>query len=181
MPVMEFEGSFIRHMEGKLPALVLDMPEGYQRGTHLKMNVEVRIRHVLFNENKDGDLVRQHVFAIEDVQLTEAFDPATRPESSSVGGNSAGDDEPEDGRVMRRSARRALMAYLEGESDELDFDGEEIPERLREMLEAYQTEQVRKALVGIEPTYEGRSDGGDLGPQSLPPAEADRIVAEVGF
>lgn len=167
-PVMEFEGAFIRQMEGKLPMLTLDMPEGYQRGTHLKMHVEVRVRNVLFSENKDGDLVRQHVFAIEDVQLAEAFDPATRPESSSVGGNAAGDE----------TWAGRLTAYLEGETDELDFEGEEIPERLREILEAFQTEQVRQALASVPVEHHGRSDGGDLGPQNLSPAEADRLAEE---
>lgn len=169
MPVMEFEGSFVRQMEGKLPMLTLDMPEGYQRGTHLKMHVEVRVRNVLFSENKDGDLVRQHVFAIEDVALTDAFDPATRPDSSTVGGNAAGEETWAD----------HLVAYLEGETNELDFEGEEIPERLRDLLDAAATEKVRRSLEGV--TYvPSRSDGGDLGP-SLPPAEADRIAREVGF
>ena len=124
IPVAEFEGEFVRAMEGKLPPLMLDMPEGYPRGTHLKMEVEVRVRNVSYLEDKRGDLTRQHTFALEEVRLVEAFDPAARP--NNVGGNSAGDAWSE-----------KLMDFLEGDVDELDFDGEEVPDRLREMLKLY--------------------------------------------
>jgi hypothetical protein len=133
MPVMEFEGSFIRTMEGKLPQITLDMPEGYKRGTHLAMEVEVRVRNVFFNENKDGDLVRQHVFALEEIKLTDAWDPDTRP--NNVGGNSAGD-----------AWEGALLDYLNGETDELDFEGESIPERLHEMLQALYGKQAGESI-----------------------------------
>lgn len=134
IPVMEFEGSFVRQMEGKLPQITLDMPEGYVRGTHLKLEVEVRVRHVHFDENKDGDLVRQHSFALEEVKLTDAFDPATRP--NNVGGNSAGDAWVD-----------ILVDFINGENDELDFEGEEIPDRLRELLEAHYHQQAHTSLA----------------------------------
>lgn len=124
IPVAEFEGEFVRAMEGKLPAITLDMPEGYPRGTHLKMEVEMRVRNVSYLEDRRGDLTRQHTFALEEVKLVAAFDPATRP--NNVGGNSAGD-----AWVDR------LVDFLDEEVDELDFDGEEVPDRLREMLKLY--------------------------------------------
>jgi len=136
IPVMEFEGSFVREMEGQLPGITLDMPEGYKRGTHLTMDVEVRVRNVIFKENKDGDLIRQHVFALEEIKLVDAFDPAVRP--NNVGGNSAGDVWVE-----------ALIDYLEERTDELDFEGEKIPDRLREMLELVQTEEIRRSLESV--------------------------------
>jgi hypothetical protein len=145
-PVMEFEGSYIRQMEGRLPSITLDMPEGYQRGTHLTMEVEVRVRHVGFNENKDGDLVRQHVFALEEVRLTDAFDPATRP-NNNVGGTAAGD-----------TWEGHLMAYLNGEADELDFEGEPIPDRLHEMLKALYTKQASDSIAST-PTDAPVDDG----------------------
>lgn len=73
IPVAEFEGDFVRNMEGKLPAITMDMPEGYKRGTHLQMLVEVRVRNVLYQEDKKGELTRQHVFALEEIQLLGAY------------------------------------------------------------------------------------------------------------
>lgn len=79
IPVAEFEGEYVRAMEGKLPAIALDMPEGYARGTHLKLEVEVRVRNVRYEEIRSGpdkgDLTRQHVFALEEVRLLGAYTP----------------------------------------------------------------------------------------------------------
>lgn len=124
IPVAEFEGEFVRAFEAKLPAITLEMAEGYMRGTHLVFEVESRVRHVGYNEDKRGDLTRVHALALEEVRIKDAFDPANRP--TNVGGNSAGDAWVEQ-----------LLAFLEGEQDELNFDGEPIPERLQEMLKAY--------------------------------------------
>lgn len=75
--VFFFEGEPVHQMEGKLPAITLEMPEGYARGTHLKMEVEVRVRNVRYEEiargPEKGDLVRQHVFALEEIKLLRAF------------------------------------------------------------------------------------------------------------
>jgi hypothetical protein len=71
----EFEGDVVSECEGKLPQIVLDMPEGYVRGTHLRMMVEVRVRNIRYEENRKGELVRQHVFALDSVQLVAAFPP----------------------------------------------------------------------------------------------------------
>ena len=124
LPVAEFEGEYVRAFEAKLPAITLDMPEGYLRGTHLLLALEVRIRNVAYDEDKRGDLTRRHTLALEEIKLTDAFDPASRP--SNVGGNSAGDAWVE-----------TFLDFVHGDVDQLDFDGEEIPERLREMLKLY--------------------------------------------
>lgn len=138
IPVAEFEGEFVRNFEGKLPAIVLDMPEGYQRGMHLVMEVEVRVRNVGYIEDKKQDLTRQHIFALEEVRLKEAFDPAHRP--TNVGGSSAGD-----------AWEDRLLAFFAGETDDLDFEGEEIPERLRALLEmAFQT-PVQNSETATDP------------------------------
>lgn len=75
IPVMTFEGALVTEMEGRLPSVVMDMPEGYARGTHLRLNVEVRVKSIRYEENRQGDMVRQHVFALESVQLASAFAP----------------------------------------------------------------------------------------------------------
>jgi len=71
----EFEGDVVTECEGKLPQIVLDMPEGYVRGTHLRMMVEVRVRNIRYEENRKGELIRQHVFALDSVQLVAAYPP----------------------------------------------------------------------------------------------------------
>ena len=77
IPVAQFEGEFIREMEGKLPAIVLGMPAGYARGTHLKLELEVRVRNVRYEEivsgPDKGDLKRQHIFAIEEATIVGAY------------------------------------------------------------------------------------------------------------
>lgn len=94
-----FEGSPVHNIEGKLPAITLEMPEGYARGTHLKMMVEVRVRNVRYEEDRKGDLTRQHVFALEEVTLVGAFSPEEL--DPGVGGSASGaavraeDAEPE--------------------------------------------------------------------------------------
>lgn len=71
----EFEGAVVSECEGKLPQIVLDMPDGYVRGTHLRLMVEVRVRNIRYEENRKGELIRQHVFALDSVQLVAAFPP----------------------------------------------------------------------------------------------------------
>lgn len=71
----EFEGTPISEMVGKLPAITMQMDEGYPRGTHLRMMVEVRVRNVRYEEDRRGGLSRQHVFALEEAHLVAVFDP----------------------------------------------------------------------------------------------------------
>lgn len=71
----KFENDFVRDFEGKLPAITMAMPEGYARGTHLKMMVEVRIRNVRYEEGKNKELTRQHTFALENIELVGAYHP----------------------------------------------------------------------------------------------------------
>lgn len=153
VPIAEFEGEFVRSFEGRLPAIQLDMPEGYRRGTHLKLEVEVRVRNIGYDEQKSrskdipGDLSRIHTFALEEVKLVDAFDPANRP--TNVGGNSAGDAWVDH-----------LMEFLDGETDELNFDGEEIPERLQEMLKAY-FDALGEVPTGVGSRSEADDEGDD--------------------
>lgn len=84
----QFEGDFIHDLEGKLPAMTVEMPEAYARGTVLRLNVEVRVKSVRHEENRKGDLVRQHVFALESINLAAAFKP--EEDRSTVGGSASG-------------------------------------------------------------------------------------------
>lgn len=97
--VAEHEGEYVRVMRGKLPAINLEMEEGYVRNTHLKMELEVRIRNVHYDEitsGKDkGDLVRQHNFALESASIVGAMTPEQAEQG--VGGGQLVDHIYEDG------------------------------------------------------------------------------------
>lgn len=105
----EFEGAVVAECEGKLPQIVLDMPEGYVRGTHLRMMVEVRVRNIRYEENRKGDLIRQHVFALDSVQLVATFPPGqARDEvggSASAAATQAPDEADELGLEIRRTGQ----------------------------------------------------------------------------
>lgn len=77
LPVAEFEGEMVRIMHGKLPGIVLEMDYGYKRDTHLKLEIEVRVRSVTVDEMRagktKGDLVRIHEFAIEEAKIIGAY------------------------------------------------------------------------------------------------------------
>jgi len=82
-----FEGEPVTDIEGKLPAIVMAMEEGYARGTILRFQVEVHVRYVNHPETKGGGLVRQHVFGLDSVELVAAY----RPEQAldQVGGSAS--------------------------------------------------------------------------------------------
>lgn len=146
MPIAEFEGEIVRKMEGKLPVLTLDMAEGYPRHHHIVMEVEVRVRNINHVEDKHGDLVRHHNLAIVGAQIVETFSPDSRP--TSISGHTGGWQEE-------------LMAFLEGDADELDFDGEQIPDRLREMLKVYFESRQPSDTADPRPLIEVLASHGD--------------------
>ena len=97
VPVAEFEGEWIRKMTGKLQALTLEMPVGYARGTHLKLELEVRVRDVSIRELKDGALYREHTFALEEIKLLGAY--SADEMDPGVGGSAAvGAEDEEEGK-----------------------------------------------------------------------------------
>lgn len=77
IPVAEFEGEYVRTMLGKIPGITLEMDYGYARGTHLKLELEVRVKRVAVDEvasgKNKGDLFRLHEFAIEEAKILGAY------------------------------------------------------------------------------------------------------------
>jgi hypothetical protein len=77
IPVAEFEGEYVRNMLGKIPGITLEMDYGYARGTHLKLELEVRVRKVAVDEvahgKNKGDLFRLHEFVIEEAKILGAY------------------------------------------------------------------------------------------------------------
>lgn len=108
IPVAQMDGEFIRVMEGKLPAITLEMAEGYPRNTHLKLEVEVRVRGFHYDEisrgPQKGDLVRQHLFALEEVKLIGAYapeelDPGVGGSASAAAIGAEPEEEPEESQL----------------------------------------------------------------------------------
>ncbi len=62
--------------EVQLPKLTVGAHEPYPYGHILKLEVEVRVRGVAFEEAKDGGLVRIHRLSIEDVEVVDAYPPS---------------------------------------------------------------------------------------------------------
>ena len=94
--VANFEGEMVRYMVGKVPGLTLDMDHGYKRNTHLKVELELRVRKVSTDEYtsgvRKGELYREHLFTVEEAKVIGAY---TADElDPGVGGSAAaqGDD-----------------------------------------------------------------------------------------
>lgn len=104
---LSFEGIPVTGIEGTLPSVQLDMPEGYPVGTHLRFEVEVRIANVHHDEGKGrkrADFIRRHVFAVEEVTLKAAFIPGEA--ASAPLGNLAGSEhltEPEEPEALQEA------------------------------------------------------------------------------
>lgn len=91
--VPEFEGTKITEMQAKLPMIVVDLEDSYARGTILRLNLEVRVKSVRLEENKTGDLTRQHILGLEGIHLTSVFQ---REESfDDVGGSASAHPTPD--------------------------------------------------------------------------------------
>lgn len=106
IPVAEFEGEFVREMIGKIPQIVMEMPMGYARHTHLKLELEVRVGRVLVDEFKSGEkkgqLYREHTLSLEEIKLVGAYtademDPGVGGSASVEAYKQEQDEEPEEG------------------------------------------------------------------------------------
>lgn len=86
--VQEFEGAVIVGNDLVLPRVVIEAPDGYKRGTILRLAVEVRVKGVRYSEDKNGDMVREHILSANDVSIVTAFDPSENREN--VGGSLSG-------------------------------------------------------------------------------------------
>jgi hypothetical protein len=73
--VTEFEGDPITKMEAKLQAFKVRLSSEYPPGTRLRLEAEVRVTGIWFNENRNGDLIRQHRFALENVSMRSVCPP----------------------------------------------------------------------------------------------------------
>lgn len=75
-----FEGDEVTDFTAQLPSTKLEAPEAYPRGTIITLTVEVRVRSVRIEEDRKGNLSRNHVLTIEDCSIREVLTPAQRAE-----------------------------------------------------------------------------------------------------
>lgn len=75
-----FEGEDVTNFVAQLPSAKLEAPEAYPRGTVMTLAVQVRVRSVRIDTDKHDNLTRNHILAIDDVQITDVLTPARRQE-----------------------------------------------------------------------------------------------------
>lgn len=79
-----FDGQEIVGYVASIPAMKLEAPDSYQRGTYMTLQVEVRVRSVRYEEvtsgKQKGELVKVHVLATEDVKILGVLTPQERLE-----------------------------------------------------------------------------------------------------
>lgn len=90
-----FEGDAVTDVEARLPAITLALGSSYPRNTHIRFNIEVRVKGVHVDETKNG-LTRQHVLAYESVELVTAFDPAEAADTLGGSATSSAQQSEED-------------------------------------------------------------------------------------
>jgi hypothetical protein len=71
----EFEGDVVNGFFLQLPSARIECLEPYSRGTYLDMKVRVRVKSVLLEPNKDGDLSRRHVLVVEECGIVNVETP----------------------------------------------------------------------------------------------------------
>lgn len=134
MNAFEFEGAPITDFLARIPAVTVECPEPYSRGTVLKLNLEVRVKSVRLEENREGDLIRTHVFSVEDVQVKEVVTPAELA-NQLVSGSAAGHAQIVEGPLVEIEGK-VLIDPVTGEVVEaLDVDSASV-EGLDPALEA---------------------------------------------
>ena len=87
MSDQQFEGTTVTDYQAKLPSITVDC-DYYKAGTILRLAVEVRVKGVGYDEDKEGNWVRQHKLGIQDIEVVSSYDPADA--NDSVGGSSSG-------------------------------------------------------------------------------------------
>lgn len=91
--VAEFEGGYVTQMRGKIPAITIPMEDGYRRGTHIRLQIEVRVRNVRYEELKNGELLRDHIFEAVSARAVVAIAPEDLA-SEDVGGSASAHPTP---------------------------------------------------------------------------------------
>lgn len=91
--IKQFEGADVIDYQAKLPAVTVDCDD-YPRGTIIRVATDYRVKGVRYEENAEGQVVRVHVLAVEDIAVVANFHPSQN--RSTVGGSASGTPEQTD-------------------------------------------------------------------------------------
>jgi len=133
---MDFDGSPIESVEAKLPSFIVELPEGYRRGTHLKMEIEFRVRSVRYEENRKGELIQQLILAVEEIELKKVI---TLEEEVVSLGEAVQEEDPESEQVSEIDGQLAI---------------EEIREEIGEPGTDLATRELERAIADSAPEVE---------------------------
>ena len=75
MAEQQFEGTSVVDHQAKLPSITVDC-DYYPAGTVLRLAVEVRVKGVGYEEDKEGNFIRQHKLGIQDIEVVSSYNPA---------------------------------------------------------------------------------------------------------
>lgn len=73
-----FEGEEVTDFAAQLPSVKLQAPDAYPRGTLLTLQVQVRVKSVRIDSDRQDKLIRNHMLAYEDVNVVDVLTPAQR-------------------------------------------------------------------------------------------------------
>lgn len=123
----EFEGAPVAKFEGKVPSVTVDMSQDYRHGSIIRAAIELRVKSVRYEEQRDGSMARVHVFAVESLDVVAAFNAAD--DQTVVGGSARGNinqDAEDDG--------DGPDAYTDPDKNSHDLD-EELPGNTNQPLD----------------------------------------------
>lgn len=87
---------YVDRHEAKIRSITMEAPEGYEFGHIVKAEVEMRVGKLEYTTDKEGNVVRTAVMAIEGCEIKVALDPATAFAQAQGGGSPASVDSPDD-------------------------------------------------------------------------------------
>lgn len=78
--------------QAKIKSITMEAPEGYEFGNIVKAEVEMRVAKLEYETDKEGNLIRTAVLAVEGCHIKEHMDPAQAFAQSQGGGGGITDD-----------------------------------------------------------------------------------------
>lgn len=70
--------------EAKIKSITMEAPEGYEFGHVVKADVEMRVAQLSYKTNAEGEMIRTAVLVVEACHISDAYDPANGPATTSA-------------------------------------------------------------------------------------------------
>lgn len=185
----QFEGMAVVDFQSKLPAATVNS-DHYKSGTVLRLAVEVRVKGVGYEEDKDGNYVRVHKLGIQDIEVVSAYDPSAA--NDTVGGSLAGgapDPDVDVGLNVGRTADKwpgGVARVVDTETGEVTegkvVDGNIVDPDTGEVLQSVdEYEAEPSASPEAAPKGESTPLDDQIDREAEEAAEPERRSVEVGF